>query len=295
MPLGGTRQSIWNPQGSATYGRVMDSTPEETIRLLHYCLLIGGVILIYGIENRYPLTAIPAFRDRVGHAGANLGLWLFSLILVDLGLGAFLNQQPLLDHLANQGFLASLGLPSFWLILISLLILDLAGYTIHYLLHRLPWLWTFHSVHHSDPDLDISTSFRFHPGEALTGLLWLMVIIAVFGIPVWLIALRSLIILPLSLMHHANVTIPDPIERSLRLVLVTPGLHKIHHSPRQPETDSNYGLFLSVWDRLFGTLHPGPLAAGPRYGLSYLVDTKWQSVWGMLRTPWSGIFSSRNI
>lgn len=127
----------------------MDSTPEETIRLLHYCLLIGGVILIYGIENRYPLTAIPAFRDRVGHAGTNLGLWLFSLILVDLGLGAFLNQQPLLDHLANQGFLASLGLPSFWLILISLLILDLAGYTIHYLLHRLPWLWTFHSVHQS--------------------------------------------------------------------------------------------------------------------------------------------------
>lgn len=273
----------------------MESNPETSIRLIHYCLLVGGTLFIYGLENRFPLTAIPALRDRLGHTGSNLGLWILSLLFVDLGLGAFLNQQPVMAQLADRGFLAGLGLPDIGLILISLLILDLAGYVIHVLMHKVPVLWTFHSVHHSDPSLDISTSFRFHPLEALTGLLWLTMVVAVIGIPLWLIVLRSLVILPLSLMHHANIHIPDGIERALRVLLVTPGLHKIHHSPRQSETDSNYGLFLSVWDRLFGTLRHDATADGPRYGLTFLNDVKWQSVWGMLRTPWSGQFKRADI
>ena len=268
----------------------MDTNSVETIKLIHYCLLVAGVSFIFGLENRYPLTATQPFRDRISHVRANFGLWFCSLVLVDLGLGAFLNQQSSLDQFASSGLLSSLGLPSLWLILVSLLILDLASYTIHYLMHRIPWLWTFHSVHHSDSSLDISSSFRFHPMEALASLLWQMTVVLIVGIPVWIIALRALIILPLSLMHHANIDIPYPIERTLRLMIVSPGLHKIHHSPRQPETDSNYGALLSVWDRFFGTMRNEGVIEGPRYGLSYLKDRKWQTVWGMLRTPWSGLF-----
>lgn len=268
----------------------MESSPESTIRLLHYCLLIGGTLFIYGLENRFPLTAVPALRDRLDHTGSNLGLWLFSLLLVDIGLGTLLNQQPAMVQLANRGFLVDLGMPAFWFILVSMMILDLSGYVMHFLLHKVPLLWTFHSVHHSDPILDISSSFRFHPMEALISLLGMLAVVAIVGIPLWLIALRRLILLPLSLMHHANVDIPDHIERALRLVLVSPGLHKIHHSPRQPETDSNYGLFLSIWDRLFGTLRHESSREDPRYGLAFLSDARWQTVWGMLRTPWSGRF-----
>lgn len=273
----------------------MGPDASETLRLIHLCLLLGGTILIFGLENRFPLTAIPALRDRLGHMGSNLGLWLFSLVLIDIGLSSFLSQESLLARLSENGFLSTLDMPLPWLILIAFLIFDLASYSFHYLLHRVPVLWTFHAVHHSDARLDISSSFRFHPFEPLFGLLWLMTVVVLLGIPVWLIALRSLIILPLTLMHHANVDISEPIERYLRWFLVTPGLHKIHHSPRQPETDSNYGLFLSVWDRLFGTLTEKAQAGGQRYGLGYLNDPQWQSVWGMLRTPWSGLFRQADL
>lgn len=272
----------------------MDSSPVDTLKLIHYCLLFGGVFFIVGLENRYPLDPTPRLRERLGHTGVNLGLWLYSLILVDVGLGALLRQQPLLEQLAGHGLLAGLELPTLWLVLLGLLILDLAGYTGHYLMHRVPLLWTFHSVHHSDTGLDISSSFRFHPLEALFMQLWQLAFALLAGIPLWVLVLRGLIILPLSLMHHANVAIAEPIERLLRLLVVSPGLHKIHHSPRQPETDSNYGLFLSIWDRLFGTLHGEAAADGPRYGISYLNDRKWQSVLGMLRTPWSGLFGRGN-
>lgn len=250
---------------------------------------------MFGVEKRYPLTALPPLRKRLGHIGTNLGLWLYSIILVDLGLGAFIRQQPWVEQLASMGLLARLELPPFWLIFVSLLIIDLLTYTSHYLMHRIPWLWRFHSVHHSDASLDVSSTFRFHPVEVLFTQMWLLSFVLLIGIPVWLIALWNLIILPLSLMQHANVDITNAFERSLRPLLVTPGLHKIHHSPRQAETDSNYGSFLSVWDRLLGTLVPESAAENPRYGLNYLDDANWQSVWGMLRTPWSEKFRRNAI
>jgi sterol desaturase/sphingolipid hydroxylase (fatty acid hydroxylase superfamily) len=267
----------------------MDSSPADTIRLIHYCLLFSGVFFIFGLENRYPLDPLLGLRQRLGHIGVNLGLWVYSLILVDVCLAAVLGQQTLLDRLASHGLLAGLQLPLPWLILAGLLVLDLAGYTAHYLLHRVPLLWTIHSVHHSDPVMDISSSFRFHPLEALFVQSWFLAVALVAGIPLWVLVLRNLIVLPLSLMHHANVAIAAPVERFLRLLVVSPGLHKIHHSPRQPETDSNYGFFLSIWDRLFGTLQETS-AEGPRYGIGYLNDRKWQTVLGMLRTPWSAPF-----
>lgn len=263
---------------------------EDTIRILHYCLLVGGTLFIVGLENRYPLTETSDLKSRMNHGLSNLGLWLITVLCVDIGLQAYLTQLPTLVHFSERGFLSGLGLPTVWLIVLSLLILDFVSYIVHSLMHKLPWLWIFHSVHHSDPSLDISTSFRFHPVEALIGLLWVTTLVIAMGMPLWIAPLRALVILPLSLMHHANIAIPDSIERMLRLVLVSPALHKIHHSPRQSETDSNYGLFLSIWDRMFGTLCQVGASDGPRYGLDFLGEKKWQSVWGMLRTPWSAQF-----
>ncbi len=268
----------------------MDSDLVDTIEFTHLCLLLGGVLLIVGLENRYPLLAIKDLKARLGHAGANVSLWLLTLIAVDHWLSRFMFHDPVMQQLAGHGVLSGVALHPLLLFLIAFLILDFSAYILHYLMHRLPWFWSFHAVHHSDPDLDISSSFRFHPLEVILGLIWQILFVVIFGLPVWVVALRALMLLPLTLMHHANVAISPDIEKMLRTVLVSPGLHKIHHSPRQIETDSNYGLFLSIWDRLFGTLRHEGSQDGPRYGLGFLDDRKWQSVWGMLRTPWSGQF-----
>jgi sterol desaturase/sphingolipid hydroxylase (fatty acid hydroxylase superfamily) len=268
----------------------METNLTSTIEFTHLCLLLGGSLLVIGLENRYPLAVLQNLKARLGHAGANLALWLVTLVAVDHWLSRFMYQDPLMQQLAEHGLLSSIALSPVVVFLVAFLALDLSAYVMHYLMHRVPWFWSFHAVHHSDHDLDVSSSFRFHPLEILFGLCWQIVIVVLVGIPIWVVALRALILLPLTLLHHANVDISPGIEKMLRSVLVSPGLHKIHHSPRQAETDSNYGLFLSLWDRMFGTLRQESSPEGPRYGLGYLDDAKWQSVWGMLRTPWSGQF-----
>lgn len=266
----------------------MDATQfADTLDTLTTASLLGLGIFIIGLENRYPIVANRPFKARLRHLGANLGIWLFSLVLVDYGFGKTLFSSSFFVEHSNRGLLNAVGLPWFWTVAIAFLALDFAAYAFHYVLHRSPWLWRFHVVHHSDVDVDLSTTFRVHPVESALALVWFALVLVSLGIPFWVVALRELAKLPLVLLQHANVCFPERAERILGAVLMTPGMHKIHHSPRRQETDSNYGVCFSFWDRLCGTLNTGPSVAGPRYGLGYLGEGQWQTVTGMLKTPWS--------
>lgn len=150
------------------------------------------------------------------------------------------------------GLLHLVKLPLWLGVLLSLLALDLALYAQHRALHW-PGLWRLHRVHHLDPMLDVTSGVRFHPFEAMASALYKSLIVVLLGAPVVAVALSAMLTLLASLFTHANLRLPQPLEALLRRVLVTPALHRIHHSTLPHETRSNFGSVLWVWDHLFGS------------------------------------------
>ncbi len=137
---------------------------------------------------------------------------------------------------------------------LSFLLMDLTFYWWHVANHRIPFLWRFHNVHHIDPDLDVSTAFRFHVGEVALSAGFRVVQVSAIGPSAWLFAVYELVFQANTLFHHSNVRLPIRVERLLNRVLVTPRMHGIHHSQVRDETNSNYSVVFSWWDRLHRTL-----------------------------------------
>jgi sterol desaturase/sphingolipid hydroxylase (fatty acid hydroxylase superfamily) len=146
-----------------------------------------------------------------------------------------------------------------WLALpISMLLLDLVIYLQHRLLHRIDWLWALHRVHHSDLGFDVTLAVRFHPLEIVLSMAIKFAVIAALGAPPIAVLLFELMLSLGALFTHSDVRLPPRVERVLRRIIVTPDMHRIHHSVRRRETDSNFGFNLSLWDRLFGTYVDAP-------------------------------------
>ena len=138
--------------------------------------------------------------------------------------------------------------------IIAFLLMDLAFYWWHVANHRIAFLWRFHNVHHIDPDLDVSTAFRFHVGEVVLSTAFRIVQVGVIGLPAWMFAAYEIVFQANTLFHHSNVRLPIGMERLLNLVIVTPRMHGIHHSQVRDETNSNFSVVFSWWDRLHQTL-----------------------------------------
>lgn len=195
-------------------------------------------------------------QARLHRWSVNLGLAALNVALmrVSLGAAAWLAAGWAGEH--RVGLFNLLALPGWLELAPSLLLLDLAIYAQHVAAHRWRWFWRLHQVHHTDIDFDASTAVRFHPLEILLSMLYKVALVIVLGIaPAWVIAFET-ILNGCALFNHGNVSLPAPLERYLRFVLITPDLHRIHHSAYRPETDSNYGFSLCWWDRLFKTYCP---------------------------------------
>jgi len=152
------------------------------------------------------------------------------------------------------GFVHLVALPSPIAFVLSLLLMDLTFYYWHLVNHRVPFLWRFHSVHHIDPDLDVSTAFRFHFGEITLSVGFSLLQVSLIGPSAWAFAVYQLVFQAEVLFHHSNVRLPIGAERFLNQVLVTPRMHGIHHSQVQRENNSNFGTVFPWWDRLHRTL-----------------------------------------
>src|SRR6267154_5453514 len=152
------------------------------------------------------------------------------------------------------GFVHLVALPSPIAFVLSLLLMDLTFYYWHLANHRVPFLWRFHNVHHADPDLDVSTGFRFHFGEVAMSALFRMAQVTLIGISGPVFAAYEIVFQANTLFHHSNVRLPIGLERLLNLFLVTPRMHGIHHSQVRREANSNYGVVFPWWDRLHRTL-----------------------------------------
>jgi sterol desaturase/sphingolipid hydroxylase (fatty acid hydroxylase superfamily) len=215
-------------------------------------MLVLGLFTIFLLESVAPLRT--GRTARLAHAGRNL-VWV-AAALVTNALVASLLVTTATSYVAQRrwGLLPTLGLDGAAAVVVGLVLLEIAGYPLHILKHRVPTLWRLHRVHHGDEDLDVTSGMRFHPLEMMLNASWLTLSILLLGIPRMGTALLAFIAVPLSLLQHANLRFPGSVDRYMRWVLVSPALHQTHHSREPAEADSNFGSVFTFADRLFGTL-----------------------------------------
>jgi sterol desaturase/sphingolipid hydroxylase (fatty acid hydroxylase superfamily) len=182
-----------------------------------------------------------------------LALRGLALLLPLLAIGAALDAGW-----QGWGLLNQVGWPAWVEVLLAVLVLDLAIWAQHLVTHKVPLFWRFHRVHHADRDMDVTTGFRFHPVEILASMLLKIGLVYLLGPSALAVLVFEVLLSGTSLFNHANLRLPTGLDRALRLVLVTPDMHRVHHSIHQAEHDSNFGFALSVWDRIFGTYVPQP-------------------------------------
>ena len=189
---------------------------------------------------------------------ANLGLVVLDSLLLRLLSAASAVGAALAVEAQGWGVFNRLLWPPWCEGLAAIGVLDFAIYLQHVLFHAVPLLWRFHRVHHSDRDFDVTTGVRFHPVEVLLSVIYKMAVVAVLGLPAVAVLAFEVILNATSLFNHGNVFLPTGLDRVLRWFLVTPDMHRVHHSPMRVETDSNFGFNLPWWDRLFGTYRAQP-------------------------------------
>jgi len=183
------------------------------------------------------------------------------------------------------GLLNQIVWPLWAKVVVSLLVLDLAIWGQHLASHKIPIFWRLHQVHHADRDVDVTTAVRFHPVEIALSMLWKIVVVVPLGAPPLAVFLFEVILNGCAMFNHANIALPAWLDRALRLLIVTPDMHRVHHSVRFGEHDSNYGFNLSVWDRLFRTYTAQPEAGheGMTIGLPpYQTKSPTRFVWSLL-------------
>lgn len=148
----------------------------------------------------------------------------------------------------------------FWLaFILVVLVLDFAVWLAHVASHHWLWLWRIHKVHHADVDLDVTSALRFHPAEIIVSMLWKGTLVALLGAPAVAVLVFEIILNGMAMFNHSNVKLPFGLDRLLRPAIVTPDMHRIHHSVIERETNTNYGFNLSIWDRLFGVYTAEPV------------------------------------
>lgn len=226
---------------------------ETYIRFVSFSALFVVMALWEMQRPRRPLT-----QPRASHWRTNLAL-LFTDVLVlrfTLGAAALMTAEFAQQH--GWGWFNSVAWQGWLEFALALLLLDFALYLQHVLSHALPVFWRLHRVHHADLDFDLSTGVRFHPLEILLSMLYKMAAVAALGAPVWAVLVFEVILNGASVFNHGNVHIPEKIDRWLRWFVVTPDMHRVHHSSIVNETNSNFGFSISVWDRLCGTYRAQP-------------------------------------
>ncbi len=167
------------------------------------------------------------------------------------------------------------------------IVLDFAIWFSHLASHKVPVLWAVHRMHHSDVDIDVSTAIRFHPIEIVLSMLWKMVIVIALGAPAVSVLIFEIVLNGAAMFNHSNVKLPLGVDRLLRLIIVTPDMHRVHHSIVHNETDSNYGFNLAIWDRLFGTYIDQPAAGHKdmKIGLGEWQDERPTNLLWSLKVP----------
>ena len=260
-------------------------------------LTIENAAIVYGLTYFGVIAAtalVEAWRPRRALTAPLLRRWAgsFALAVVDTAVVRLLAPISTLGLAAlwverGWGLFNWLDLPAALSFAAALVVLDLGRYALHYTLHVIPALWRMHAVHHADPDFDFTTALRFHPLEAATTMAVNLAAVAVLGPPVAAVLVAEALVIGMSIMAHGNVALPPALDRVLRRWVVTPDMHRVHHSVEPCEANANFGSILPWWDRAFGTYVAAPRAghAGMAIGLAGGAEPHHLSLRWMLLYP----------
>ena len=236
--------------------------------LVRFSVFLGVFTAMVLWEWRRPRRPLP--QPRRERWVTNLGLTLLNTILVWVTVGGIAYAAAVFAAEQGIGMLHWIMLPPWVAAVVTLLVLDFAIYLQHVMVHAVPVLWRLHRVHHADLGFDATTGLRFHPIEIFLSLSLKMAVVVLLGAVPWAVVAFEVILNASSVFNHGNVAIPESIDHWLRWVIVTPDMHRIHHSTRVVETNSNFGFSVSWWDRLCGTYRAQPALGqtGMEIGLS---------------------------
>ena len=259
---------------------------EKAIRLGAFFGILGVMAVWEILAPRRALTVSKAVRwvNNLGIVFFNSFLvWLIFPVLA-VGMASFASSQ-------GWGIFNYFELPFWFVVIASVVIMDFVIYLQHVMVHAVPALWRLHRVHHADLDFDVTTGARFHPLEIILSMLIKFATIAVLGPPVLAVVIFEVVLNGTAMFNHSNVRLPPGIDRVLRWLVVTPDMHRVHHSVEDDEANSNFGFNLPWWDRLFGTYRDQPRAGhqAMTIGIHKYREPK-QVAWlpGMLLLPFKG-------
>ena len=221
---------------------------EAVIRLGVFVLILLLMLTAEAIWPRRKRSQDVLVRWPGNFGAAMLGTVLIRLLLPASAMGVALVTQE-----SGLGLLNLIEIPVAVTIFCAIVLMDLAIYVQHRVFHTVPALWRLHRMHHTDLDVDASTGLRFHPFELLLSMLIKLAVIVVIGAPALAVLIFEVLLNASSLFNHSNLSLHTDVDRLLRRFIVTPDMHRVHHSVIKRETNSNYGFFLPWWDRLFGT------------------------------------------
>jgi len=259
---------------------VLDHEP-----VLRLSIFLAVITIVALVERFRPRRA--AEQSTFLRWANNLGLSVVNTVILRLMIPVALVATAVWAGEGNIGLFNHVALPGGVEIALAVILLDLVIYAQHVAFHKIPLLWRIHRMHHTDLDVDASTGLRFHPVEMALSLGLKIGAVIALGAPPLAAFLFEVILNGVTLFNHGNLRLGPRLDAVVRSVIVTPDMHRIHHSAEPRETDSNYGFNLSWWDRLFGTYVRAPAKGydGMTIGLAEFRDAKWLGIVWMLVTP----------
>ncbi len=249
----------------------------------------GGVFAVMAIWELFGPRRKQAIR-RGWRWPNNLGVVVVNTLLVRLVFPTTAVGLSLLAETRGWGLFNLMAFPAWVGVVSSVVVLDLAIYLQHVLFHAVPSLWRLHRMHHADLEFDVSTGLRFHPIEILLSMVIKFTVVAALGAPAVAVLIFEVLLNATSMFNHGNVRIPTGLDRMLRWIVVTPDMHRVHHSILSRETNSNFGFNLPWWDRLFGTYRAQPTAGhdGMTIGIEQFREPRELGLDRMLLQPFRG-------
>lgn len=226
---------------------------EGAIRL---SVFLGILILMGGLETLFP--ARPRVQRRTSRWLTNFCLVVIDTLVIRLLFPVIAVGVAIWTMQQGWGLFNWLDLPNWLSLILAVILLDMMIYWQHVAFHRIPVLWRLHKVHHADRDLDASSGLRFHPIEIIISMLYKMIIVAALGAPVLAVIIFEILLNACAIFNHANVRVPLWVEKPLRQIMVTPALHRIHHSVIERETNTNFGFSVIWWDKIFSSYTDAP-------------------------------------
>lgn len=255
---------------------------------LGFFLGILFLMVIYQLflPRRKDLTARPLKEKLIRWTG-NLGILFLNNFAIRILFPMAMTSFAVMVQLREWGLLNNFSLPFELKVILAVVLLDLAIYIQHVIFHNIPLLWSFHRMHHADTGFDVTTGVRFHPVEIIISVVIKLGVIILIGPPAIAVLIFEILLNATAMFNHSNIYLPLGLDKVLRLLVVTPDMHRVHHSSNPEETNSNYGFNIPWWDRIFGTYIAQPEKGhqGMKIGLEIFRQPKYLQLHWLLLQP----------